>query len=313
MNPLISIIVPVYNGDKYLSRCVDSILNQTFQDWELLLVDDGSTDKSGEICDEYATKDKRVKAFHKENGGVSSARNIGLDNANGDWITFVDSDDFIDSAFFETFAVLQSSDLYIVGIKFINSTTTLLPPERCIRIENVTELDDLLNKLYFTVPWGKVYKNDIIQRNKIRFNVNLKIGEDTDFVLKYLIYINDIRFVSKPLYHFFNDEKGKITKYTLTADEFITHTVYIKKSLTALCKKLNYEFPVTNSVLMKYYSHLFYVHLMSIQSYTTFKKEAGKYKASNVDYYSKSLRNAFMMKLIKISPLVVFLLFRLLK
>lgn len=313
MNPLISIIVPVYNGDKYLSRCVDSILNQTFQDWELLLVDDGSTDKSGEICDEYATKDKRVKAFHKENGGVSSARNIGLDNANGDWITFVDSDDFIDSAFFETFAVLQSSDLYIVGIKFINSTTTLLPPERCIRIENVTELDDLLNKLYFTVPWGKVYKNDIIQRNKIRFNVNLKIGEDTDFVLKYLIYINDIRFVSKPLYHFFNDEKEKITKYTLTADEFITHTVYIKKSLTALCKKLNYEFPVTNSVLMKYYSHLFYVHLMSIQSYTTFKKEAGKYKASNVDYYSKSLRNAFMMKLIKISPLVVFLLFRLLK
>lgn len=310
MNPLISVIVPVFNAQNTLNRCVNSILNQTFRNWELLLIDDGSTDKSCEICNQYAAIDKRIKVFHKENGGVSSARNIGLDNANGDWITFVDSDDFIDCTFLETFAELQSRDLYIAGIKFINSTTTLLPPERCINIENATELDNLLNKLYFTVPWGKIYKNDIIQHNKIRFNINLKIGEDTDFVLKYLVYIKDIRLVSKPLYHFFNNEKGKITKYTLTADEFITHTVYIKKSLTALCKKLNYEFPVTNSVLMKYYSHLFYVHLMSIQSYAAFKKEAGKYKASNVDYYSKSSRNAFMMKLIKISPLVVFLLFR---
>lgn len=246
MNPLVSVIVPVYNAQNTLSGCVNSILNQTFRNWELLLIDDGSTDKSCEICNQYAAIDKRIKVFHKENGGVSSARNIGLDNANGDWITFVDSDDFIDCTFLETFAELQSSDLYIAGIKFINSTTTLLPPERCINIENATELDNLLNKLYFTVPWGKIYKNDIIQHNKIRFNINLKIGEDTDFVLKYLVYIKDIRLVSKPLYHFFNDEKGKITKYTLTADEFIAHTVYIKKSLTALCKKLNYEFPVTS-------------------------------------------------------------------
>lgn len=93
MNPIISIIVPVYNGDKYLSRCVDSILNQTFQDWELLLVDDGSTDKSGEICDEYAIKDKRIKAFHKKNGGVSSARNYGIKHIEGEWIMFCDADD----------------------------------------------------------------------------------------------------------------------------------------------------------------------------------------------------------------------------
>ena len=95
MNPSISIIVPVYNAERTLNRCVDSILSQTFQEWELLLIDDGSTDRSGELCDEYASKDQRIKVFHKKNGGVSSARNIGLNYAKGEWITFIDSDDEI--------------------------------------------------------------------------------------------------------------------------------------------------------------------------------------------------------------------------
>ena len=95
MNSLISIIVPVYNSEKALDRCINSILEQTFQNWELLLINDGSTDRSREICDEYAAKDQRIKVFHKTNGGVSSARNVGLDNAKGEWITFCDSDDEI--------------------------------------------------------------------------------------------------------------------------------------------------------------------------------------------------------------------------
>lgn len=148
--PLISIIIPVYNSEKTLNRCVNSILNQTFMDWELLLVDDGSTDKSGKICDQYALKDFRIRVFHKKNGGVSSARNTGLDYAIGSWITFVDSDDFIDATFLDTLIRLQSSDLCISGIQFINNETILLPPEEYIKIENVAELDNLLNKLYFT-------------------------------------------------------------------------------------------------------------------------------------------------------------------
>lgn len=91
--PLVSVIVPVYNAEKYLNRCVDSILSQTMTDFELLLIDDGSKDDSGRICDEYAEKDARVRAFHKPNGGVSSARNLGLNNARGNWIAYVDADD----------------------------------------------------------------------------------------------------------------------------------------------------------------------------------------------------------------------------
>ena len=100
--PKVSIIVPVYKAEKYLNRCVDSILAQTFTDFELLLIDDGSPDRSGEICDEYAKKDSRIRVFHKKNGGVSSARNLGLDNVLGEYVTFVDSDDWVEPDFVET-------------------------------------------------------------------------------------------------------------------------------------------------------------------------------------------------------------------
>ena len=99
--PKISVIVPVYKVEQYLHRCIDSILSQSFTDFELLLIDDGSPDNCGKICDEYTQKDSRVRVFHKPNGGVSSARNLGLDNAKGKWIAFIDSDDFVEKEYLE--------------------------------------------------------------------------------------------------------------------------------------------------------------------------------------------------------------------
>ena len=101
MNSLISVIVPVYNVEDYLDRCIESIINQTYKNLEIILVDDGSTDSSGKKCDEYALRDGRIKVFHKENGGVSSARNMGLDIATGDYIGFVDSDDLLEHNMYE--------------------------------------------------------------------------------------------------------------------------------------------------------------------------------------------------------------------
>ena len=122
MMDLISIIVPVYNTEKYLDRCIQSILSQTYTDFELLLIDDGSTDSSGVICDKYAEQDSRVRVFHKENGGVSSARNIGLDNANGVWITFCDSDDWVYPYWLENYGITNNSiyDLICQGIECSN-------------------------------------------------------------------------------------------------------------------------------------------------------------------------------------------------
>ena len=99
--PQISVIVPVYNVEKYLTQCIESILSQTYQEFELLLIDDGSEDNSGSICDHYSNIDSRVHVFHKENGGVSSARNMGIEHAKGEWVCFVDSDDWIDKDTFE--------------------------------------------------------------------------------------------------------------------------------------------------------------------------------------------------------------------
>ena len=101
MGSVLSVIVPVYNSKEHLSRCIDSILSQSFSDFELLLVDDGSKDGSGAVCDAYSEKDSRVRVFHKENGGVSSARNVGIENADGQWLTFIDSDDWIEEDFFQ--------------------------------------------------------------------------------------------------------------------------------------------------------------------------------------------------------------------
>ena len=102
MEDLISVIVPVYNVEKYLNKCIDSIINQTYKNLEIILVDDGSQDSSGKICDEYTKKDNRIKVIHKENGGVSSARNIGLNNATGEWIAFIDADDWVDEEYLQT-------------------------------------------------------------------------------------------------------------------------------------------------------------------------------------------------------------------
>lgn len=115
-SPRISVIVPVYNAEKYLTQCVESILRQDFTDFELLLINDGSKDKSGLICDEYAQKDQRVKVFHKENSGVSSTRNLGIDKAQGEYIAFIDSDDYVDSNYLSILTNV-TADLIVTGYK----------------------------------------------------------------------------------------------------------------------------------------------------------------------------------------------------
>ena len=183
VSPKISIIVPVYNAEKYLHRCIDSILTQTFSDFELLLIDDGSTDKSGQLCNEYASKDNRVKVFHKQNGGVSSARNLGLDNAKGEWIAFVDSDDSVMNTYLSELISSNDVDLVVSGVRFINGNTSLLPPVALINIkENQGLLDEQLCYSYFRTPWSKLFKNRIIQLYSLRFSSFLRIGEDTILV-----------------------------------------------------------------------------------------------------------------------------------
>ena len=192
----LSIIVPVYNVRNYLSDCLDSIISQSYSDFECILIDDGSTDGSSLICDEYAKKDDRIRVFHKENGGVSSARNLGLDNALGEWVFFFDGDDLLPSKALEALMTKAESDVDVVygGLRKFNSLsdnveTILINREGAITIAEAIDA--------FVVPevregdWqrylvNRIYRMSIINKYKLRFHTGIYYKEDGLFLLQYL-------------------------------------------------------------------------------------------------------------------------------
>ena len=181
--PLISVIVPVYNVARYLPRCLESLINQTYKNIEIILVDDGSTDGSGDICDEYAASDDRVRVFHIPNGGVSNARNLALDNSFGEYITFVDSDDWINDTWLEVALGkirLQDSELFVSNVirvtGIVENDIISVNDEFCTGI-------DFLKKMFKQSTccwaiWGKLWKSSLW--NDVRFNCNLVMNEDMD-------------------------------------------------------------------------------------------------------------------------------------
>lgn len=225
-NPKISIIVPVYNAERYLHRCVDSILTQTFSDFEVLLIDDGSKDYSGAICDEYAQRDDRVRVWHKENGGVSSARNVGLDNVRGEWVTFVDSDDWISSDFVSSIESVNS-DLIILQCQHITSAGQILTQQviQSQLFEGKNEVREFLSHflLYHIMltPWGKMYKRSLIA--DYRFDKNQRIGEDVIFVHQYLMGCNSILVRDMGIYFYLDEDENFCNKYSLTPEESLCH------------------------------------------------------------------------------------------
>ncbi|MBQ8958933.1 MAG: glycosyltransferase family 2 protein [Bacteroidales bacterium] len=200
----VSIIVPVYNTEQYLPRCLDSILSQSFTDFELLLVDDGSKDNSGAICDAYAEKDSRVRVFHKEKGGVSSARNLGLDEAKGEWICFADSDDWLNEKYLEHL-MDSDSNLVVSGLQsFGNASWSLCPQKRSIFPVNdiCSHWNDEL-KGYFDYPVAKRFKSSIVHTKGIRFNKDLFYSEDLCFVLSYMVNIDSVDEIDVVDYQYF--------------------------------------------------------------------------------------------------------------
>lgn len=172
--PTVSVIVPVYRAEEYLNRCVDSILAQTFTDFEVILVDDGSPDHCGEICDDYARRDPRVRVFHKENGGVSSARNVGLDHARGEWIAFVDADDWILPHYLEAILVEKDTDIIITNefsIGFIDK-------QRAIR--------NLLRRNWHSCPWGKFFRKSLFDPHT--FDIPREITNGEDMIMNFRLF-----------------------------------------------------------------------------------------------------------------------------
>lgn len=232
----ISIIVPVYNADKTLRECVDSILCQDYRDFELLLIDDGSKDQSPAICNEYSIKDNRVKAYHQPNGGVSSARNFGIEHAQGEWITFIDADDYITQGFFDDICK-RDEDIIIKGYqKFdIEGKKSNMP---LTDSRNLLSLKEFLI-LYITdsllrCPWAKFYKKSIIK--DIRFLTDMKIGEDAWFVFKYLKRCRNYAIVSSGDYMVRLAEQPDEVKYAISVDYAVQSLRYLQDAFDGLVK-----------------------------------------------------------------------------
>lgn len=214
--PKISIIVPVYKAEIYLRRCVDSILAQSFTDFELILVDDGSPDNCPEICDAYAVRDNRVKVIHKKNAGVSSARNTGMDLAQAKYIMFCDSDDYVDSdwckVLYET--ILTHPTSFVVS-NFMRvcegKTKTHFPQFQCMETE-ISYYEMFCMGLSGST-WNKIYDHKILKVHNINFNPNIYIAEDVDFNVRYCQYCNNILYIDKPLYYYNDTPNSALNSY----------------------------------------------------------------------------------------------------
>ncbi|WP_418718625.1 glycosyltransferase family 2 protein [Candidatus Allofournierella merdipullorum] len=223
MVPFVSIIVPVYNAGKYLHRCLDSIAAQSFPDFECILIDDGSTDDSAAICDEYAAKDGRFRAIHQTNAGASAARNTGLDAARAPWLLFVDSDDAIAPCTLELVREVQQKnpqDLVFFSAAFTFESLAKTPDCSALRTYPVRDIGRFCADAPFPTPWGKLLRRDLVERAQLRFDTSLRCYEDRPFMNEYLrLFVSDapggqLLFITLPLYYYEVGNMASLSKNT---------------------------------------------------------------------------------------------------
>lgn len=251
MNPKISIIVPIYNVEDYLHQSISSILNQTFKDFELILVNDGSTDKCGEICDEYARQDSRLKVIHKENGGVSSARNRGIDAAKGEYIGYVDPDDEIEPQMYELLvnqAIRTNADMVVCQMKTINLKTNIISissvcDEDIFDNKGIREkiIPAVLDKRYFSLLScaNKLYKKSWFDQKEFKFDEDKSHGEDFRLNFRLLTHISCLVFVKNPLYIYYIRPRNSLTQ--MFREDLYEYIVDTKDFGLSLCDQYKFE------------------------------------------------------------------------
>ena len=240
-NPLISIIIPAYNAEKYIEECVNSTISQTYKNIEIIVVNDGSTDQTADIISALAKKDNRIKLFNKTNGGVSSARNYGIEKSRGEYIFFIDSDDFIDP---------NCVEYYYSLVKKFNAEISIVPMPKKIKTgeNNVATTENLpekvisgkqafLDMLYYKIvisSWGKMFSRKLIEENHIRFNEKLAYGEGFSFSLECFQAAKKVTIGSKQVYNYRLDNSNSVmTRYKR---KLITDSLEAQKYIQSFTK-----------------------------------------------------------------------------
>lgn len=264
-NPIVSIITPVYKVVNCLPKCIESVISQTFTEWEMILVDDGSPDKSGEICDEYALRDSRIKVLHKQNGGPSSARNLGIEHAQGKYIWFVDSDDWIEQgALSRIFNVMDNSsaDICFFCLNPISNREVQVPFDFKSIVGNNVDGVHYVGKqecakafveieMSGGMGWtcNKWFKKSIIDKNHIRFDTRFAIQEDHLFTLSYLLHVNHVIITSYAPYNYVMQSGTLLTrKYSFENTKMRNEAMY-----EARCKLCD-SFMINNLKYVNWYT-----------------------------------------------------------
>ena len=253
MDKKISIIVPVYNLEKYLPRCLNSVCNQTYKNLEIILVDDGSTDKSSDICDNWAKKDSRIIVIHKKNGGVSSARNAGIKKATGEYIHFVDGDDWLELNCYEKIVELNSNKTVMFNAYFVNSRDKFIKFN--YDFSEINNQKEMIYKLIsgdlgYTNCWSRIFCRDIIEINELFFDESISVGEDFLFLYKYLKCIDELYCINEPLY---NNDISRDTSAMNVVNEGYLNKWMVTESI--LKEEYN-EFELKKGLIRRLYKEL---------------------------------------------------------
>lgn len=252
-NPLISIIIPAYNVEQYLTACLSSIEQQTYQNFEVILIDDGSIDSTGAMCDTVATKDDRFKVIHQKNQGVSVARNKGIEKARGEYIAFIDSDDKITPEYLSSFSL--KNDIEIQGhiIYENNIQRSVIYSKRKVQ-KDVAKVFCL--GPFNSAVWGKIFKTSIIKDNKIVFPVNLCFSEDTIFLLQYIKHCKTLAVFDAAEYIYIK-HSGSLTDKKYPMNDMMLKEKMIVESYKLLFPESKFQKDflreVSLSIISKYY------------------------------------------------------------
>ena len=301
MKEKISVVIPVYNVEKYLSECLDSVVNQTYPNLQIILVDDGSTDSSGKICDEYAEKDSRITVIHQDNQGAGAAKNTGLELINGDYFSIIDSDDYIETNYYEMMiSAMQNHKADVAQCLFRNVFMDSVyerrynfQSKRDRVIKRNRFLFELLYDWKYSVFWNKLYKSSLL-RNDIRFPVGRKI-DDEFFTYKLICNAKKIININTPLYNYrmrkssVMNVNNKDKLITDRIDCFIERLEYIKNIYPSLSKDYYYIF--TDFLLYTYNSTSStelkstlekYINVYPEKKENLFQRLVRKYKTRNL-------------------------------
>ena len=285
--PKISVIVAVYKAEAYLHRCVDSLLAQTFQDFEILLIDDGSPDNSGKICDDYAKQDFRIHVFHKENGGVASARQCGIDHARGEYTTHVDPDDWVEPTMLkEMYAKAKEDDADIVFSDFLfenkNGNSIYQKQQPTSLITGCVLLDLVCHRLRISL-WSRLIRLSCYKDNYIRFPLDLKYGEDNCVLIKLLCKVQRVSYLPYAYYHY--DLSINTNSLTKNKEDIVLTHEYI----------LDYY----KDDLYKKSPNIYYAHL-SVMAYDFFVDNlmtASEFRVKYHNYLSVFLHSSVGLKM----------------